>query len=401
MLRNKCLRDRLAFIESIRQAALESDQTDVIKEWCSQQVEHTLASYVTADVSDVPVLVSLACENGIQTISQVYAFYCIAPRTNVSNFPCSRPINEMVREKAFDFLMALVRGLHQSRAQLLAKTAVHCAEGNDPQSHAAHLLDGFIRRSLDSASKPWYMVTSARVLNAIKLCFVTGQTNICQVFLDSAWNTSGEVIQKFDSIYTPLVPPLCGLLTEMNIDICTAPFNNFLHLLISHYLHHVLGSKGQTNLQLRKINCFCSDCSALNEFILGTEPQHSFHFIQKTKGHLESQLIGARDLVTYVPIRSGRSQYMVVKKIDPAILAARRWERRLQETKNLFSTIGMKNVEKIMGDRYADVCKALEGQRGFPLNTVVAQPQNVPGQAATGPALMAGTIVIGEKRKRT
>ena len=71
LLCNKRLPDRLAIIDGIRRAASESDETNVIQEWCSQQLGHTLASYVSADVSDISLLVSMACENGIQTICQV------------------------------------------------------------------------------------------------------------------------------------------------------------------------------------------------------------------------------------------------------------------------------------------------------------------------------------------
>ena len=63
----KRLPDRFAFIDAIRRA----DGTQVIQEWCSQQLGYTLASYVSADVSDISLLVSMACENGIQTICQV------------------------------------------------------------------------------------------------------------------------------------------------------------------------------------------------------------------------------------------------------------------------------------------------------------------------------------------
>ena len=71
LLRNKYLSARLALIDAIRQAAPESDETKVIQEWCSQQLGQTLASYVSADVSDVSVLISIACKNGLQAICQV------------------------------------------------------------------------------------------------------------------------------------------------------------------------------------------------------------------------------------------------------------------------------------------------------------------------------------------
>jgi hypothetical protein len=91
----------------------------------------------------------------------------------------------MAREKAFNFLTALVRALHQSRTEILAKTVVHCAGSNDPQSYAAHMLDDFMRSSLDGARKHCqYIATTATVLDTIKLCFVTGHMDICRAFLD-------------------------------------------------------------------------------------------------------------------------------------------------------------------------------------------------------------------------
>ena len=307
----------------------------------------------------------------------------------------------MDRDKAFNFVTALARALHSSRTEILAKTAVHCTGSDDPQVQAARMLDKLIWSCLDGARKRWQRVTIATLLDAIKLCFITGQTDMYRSFLACAWNISGDVTTKFDSIYTPLVPQLYKLLEEINLDLCVAPFIDFFHLYISHYLHYMLGPKDQ-NLQLRLVNCpqNCSDCVALNKFITRTESQHSFRFVQKTRTHLENQLSGIRDLVTYAPVRSGRSQYMEVQK-TPAALAGARWEQRRRQVSGLFQTIGVKNVERIMGNRYIDVCKALEGS-GFHLDATGVEPMNLPDQAAAGPSSKAADIaIVGEKRKRS
>ena len=307
----------------------------------------------------------------------------------------------MHHDKAFNFLTALARALHLNRTEIFAKNVIHCAGSDDPQEHAACMLDNLIRSCLDGARKHWHRVTSATVLDILKLCFVTGQADMCRSLLACAWNISGNVTTKFDSIYTPLVPQLCKLVAEINLDVCVAPFVDFFRLYISHYLHHMLGPKVH-NLQLHLVNCprNCSDCVALNQFITGTESRHSFHFVQKTRPHLENQLNGVRDLVTYAPARSGRSQYMEVTK-TPAVVAGTRWEQRRQQGIGLFQTIGVKNVEKIMGNRYVDVGKALEGS-GFRLDATMVQPMNLSDQAAAGPSSRAAdTAVVGEKRKRS
>ena len=313
----------------------------------------------------------------------------------------SRPINQMNRDKAFDFLMALARALHLSRTEVLAKTVVHCAGSDDPQAHAACMLDKLIRSCLDGARKQWHTVTSATVLDTINLCLITGQMDMCRSFLASAWNTSGNVTTKFDSIYTPLVPQLCQLLAEINLDVYVAPFVDFFRLYISHYLHHMLGPKVQ-NLPLRRVDCTkrkCSQCAALNHFITGTESRQSFHIVPGMRTHLENQLSGVRDLVTYTPVWSGRSQYTEVKK-TLAALAGTRWEQRRQQVIGLCQTIGANHVEKMMESRYIDVCKALEGSE-FRLDATVVRPMNLPGQAAAGPSSKAAdTAGVGEKRKR-
>jgi hypothetical protein len=72
LLRNKRLPDRLAYIDTIRQAVSESDEKDVIQEWCLNQATLALTTYVSPDDRDVSPLVSIVCENGIQSIRQMY-----------------------------------------------------------------------------------------------------------------------------------------------------------------------------------------------------------------------------------------------------------------------------------------------------------------------------------------
>ena len=85
LLRNKCLPARLAFINDIPQATSESDDKDVIQEWCFTEATVALTTYISADVSDVSLLVSMACENGIQSICQMYVVYPTVSRLYVPN----------------------------------------------------------------------------------------------------------------------------------------------------------------------------------------------------------------------------------------------------------------------------------------------------------------------------
>ena len=84
-MRNKRLPSRLAFINDIRQAASESEVEDVIQAWCFTEATIALTTYVSSDVSDVSLLVSMACENGIQSICQMYVVCPIVSKLYMPN----------------------------------------------------------------------------------------------------------------------------------------------------------------------------------------------------------------------------------------------------------------------------------------------------------------------------
>jgi len=331
-----------------------------------------------------------------------------------------RPIKKLVHENAFVFLVALVRGLHPKRAVILEKTAVQCAGNDNPESEAARILRKFVRNCLDCAEKQLNVVVSGpqttggysyypggqrtdRMVDFIGLCLLTRQMDACRSFLDRIWNVSGELVDRFNTIYTPLVPELCKFLQKRKTDVCTPPFIDFFRMVISHYLCHVLGGR---HVQLaRKIGCGCGNCQELDRFIAGKESKYTFRLAQQRRSHLEYQMNKARDVVTHETIRHGSPHSLVVKKTSAAA-AASTWDYRLQVINGMFSAIGAKNVEKIMGDRFADVCKAVKGEAAFRLDEPVVQrqQQNVPAASTSTTSTANRTTnkiksVIGGKRK--
>ena len=236
-----------------------------------------------------------------------------------------------------------------------------------------------------------------RVLDFVELCILTRQMDTCRAFLDRVWNVSGEVVDKFNKIYMPLLPKLCKLLQKTNTDLCAPPFVDFLRLLISHHLCYVLRTKGQ-QAQPRKIGCGCGDCQELDRFIAGKQSQYTFHISRPRRGHLKSMMANAGDLVTQETQYQGNPYRLIVTKTH-AFRSASMWEYRLQVVNDMFEVIGTKNVEKIMGDRYVDVRKALKGRDAFRLDDAAAQrqPENVSSHAST--STVDTTSVIGGKRK--
>ena len=132
----------------------------------------------------------------------------------------------------------------------------------------------------------------------------------------------------------------------------------------------------------------------------GRDSQHIFrNSTKQRKDHLKSQVDNAQDLVTYRAQYYGNPHGLLIKKTEALLqVTADTWEQRLEVVKNMFKAIGAKNVEKIMGDRYADVAEALKGQNAFRLDQALDQ-QNVTDPALTSTA-NATTSVVGRKRKR-
>lgn len=310
-------------------------------------------------------------------------------------------------------MTALVKDLHPKQTVVLEQTAAHCAGSSNPQSEATRMLDEFIRSCLDCAGKRWNVVTSGprirahsqpvsisgqemqtHVLDLVELCLLTGQMDTCRAFLDRVWNVSGEVVDKFNKIYTPLLPELCKLLRKTNTDVCAAPFIDFFRLLISHYLSYVLRTKGQ-RAPPPKTGCGCGCCEELDDFLAGKQSQ--FTFFTARRDHLKSRVEKVGNLV----IEETQPFSLAVTK-TPAFLSASMWEYRLQVVNDMFKAIGTKNVETIMGDRYVDVRKALKGRHAFHLDETAVlerQQQNLPSDASTS-TVSTTTSVIGGKRKQ-
>jgi hypothetical protein len=327
-------------------------------------------------------------------------------------------------------LTALVRELHSKQAVILEKTVAHCAGSSNPQSQAAHILDEFIRSCLDCAQKRWNAVIKrsqiirvggfhqrwcwklgyissqeiqTRVLDLVELCLLTRQMDTCRAFLDRIWNLPADVVIKFNKVYTPVLPQLCKLLRKTNIDVCAVPFIDFFRLLISHYLCHILRTKGELK-QPPKLGCGCSECQELDRFLAGKQSQYIFRISGQRIDHLKAQIrAGSRagDLVEPETRYHENHPHLVITKTH-AFRFETMWEYRLQIVYDMFTAIGTKNVEKIMGDRYVDLLKALEGQVGFCLDDTAAQRQksNVSGPASTSTVNTTTTSVIGGKRKR-
>ncbi|KAG6843167.1 hypothetical protein H0H93_001992, partial [Arthromyces matolae] len=138
----------------------------------------------------------------------------------------------------------------------------------------------------------------------------------------------GTPTKKFETLYTPLIPPLRHLMNSQGIDLSTSPFSDLLQLFVGSYLRDVLGSRPPASrTKLRKIGCGqCMHCNALDSYLLSTRTgPETFRLVQKLRLHLETRLGTAPDLVSFVTIRTGSPHGVQVTKV-PEIVAVQGWD---------------------------------------------------------------------------
>jgi hypothetical protein len=233
-----------------------------------------------------------------------------------------------------------------------------------------------------------------RLTKLVELCIITGHLVPCDrlFVLVIKNNEDNPLSAKFQKLYNPLIIELKKLLSNHGIDITSAPFGLFFRLLVGSYLQGILGTKGR-HIQVptvRKIGCGCVPCAHLDRFMTSMTAEYIFRYNQTQRQHLENRLNSSagRELVTYKTIRSGSPHGLVVTK-KPEVVAAMQWSQRRDQAKIFLSNLGDDVViSKLMGPRYPDVVKSLEGVQQYVVaaNDNVSRPQPLaPSNAANAP----------------
>ena len=252
-----------------------------------------------------------------------------------------------------------------------------------------------------------------RILELVELCALTGHMTPCKNLFIILLKIQGAAFDKFKTLYSPLIPRLRELLRTKGIDISSSPFADLLQLLIGSYLRDVFGAKSsKVNASIRKVGCGCADCNQVDAFLTtSSATEQMFRYPQARRSHVERRLSAASDLVTFQTIRRG-SPYGVSVTKRTEIVAASQWSSRVAQAKKFLRTIGDDDVlSRLMGNRYADVLKALQGTQQF-LLTVSDATMNVSGRPGvlhnlqTGVATSSTSVppvapTAGTKRKKS
>ncbi|KAK0501477.1 hypothetical protein EDD18DRAFT_1066392 [Armillaria luteobubalina] len=389
------------FLKGISDAA--TDDGLAVRQWSRAQLSQALSNLTTPDSEDVPILVSVIKDKGTVWFSETQMPTRIIPRLAKS-------------PSLYPFWIAFIQSLHANR-DIIQET------GSDSSTPKFDLLVQCLDNVLNlwesvvaaPAPRPYYypgppaaasqQPTVTRVIQLVDLCISSDHTEMFKTLFVNILKRKPPNRANFQTLYTPVIPALRQLLQKKKIDICTHPFADIIQVFIGSYLRDVLGAKPRA-VSMRRLGCGCTECGMLNTFLKNTSAETTLRFLQAKRNHLEGFLRGASDLVTYEIVRTGRPQGLLVRK-RPEVLASLQWSTRQAEAKTFLNIIGDEDViSKLVGRRYADVLRALEGTKQFilPIHPATG-PSSIDADislqdASTSLSLASSSVVAGTKRKQ-
>jgi hypothetical protein len=333
--------------------------------------------------------------------------------------PAHRILPQLVKKTSvFPFCLAFVKSLYEHKKSILERLQSIPSEIPEDTSKDGEAFDHLVYQCLNTPVMQWDCVVAqpaahayydnrsqpqqsriTRVIDLVEVSHPTGHMAPCKKLFVLLFKIQGPTEQKFQTLYSPLIPPLRGLLRTKNVDLCSSPFSDLLQLFVGTYLRDILGAQPRNiRTKARKIGCGCGDCNAVNNFLSSTTSmQQIFRYAQTRRVHVERHLSAASDLVTFLTIRSGSPHGIQVTK-RPKIVAALQWDTRVAQTKTFLGSIGDDDaLSKLMRNRYGDVMKALQGSQQFTL--MVGDAATVTN--TTAPLSIIFTHTVGPAGKRS
>ncbi|EAU82072.2 hypothetical protein CC1G_09674 [Coprinopsis cinerea okayama7 len=387
------LDDRLKIVNSIAQKAGKKPKV-AVKKWIDEQSSSSIASYNTGDVTDIPILISVAKSRGLQTLNDTVVL-------NISGKP-----------KMFDFWMGFADALHEARGEISAEPAS---------------IDALIKKCLEEGAPQWTQAepkgingqpyenrqAGAQVHRAIKVVEIGLKTKITQpgiAILNEILKgavPSDKTPDQFTWVYAPLIIGLKETLKKFNMDFSTPPFSDLVRYLVRFYLSAVLGGKPATGvINLRKVGCGCQQCQQIDQFIMDSSSARSniqFKAHLSVRSHLESRIARAPDLFTYQTIRYGSPHTLSIDK-SPAIVALAKWEAKVKAAKVFLAGVGNEEMLKtLLGPQdWQNAVGALSGVRAFSGFVPVrgGAGAGTSGSVSGAPATLVGQGAAGVKRKQ-
>ena len=231
-----------------------------------------------------------------------------------------------------------------------------------------HILDKVLAVAILQAFEgdPYYWPAQVPLLFSI--CIPGNRMKSYEDILDHISRPQEEPFYtRYLGLFAKTLPDQVKLLEKHGISVSSSPSRKFFRYVIGTYLEEVLGSKeGSPYLKLSMLTCGHETCSQVNDFLRSEEGETTLPADRVTERCAKGLRIDKRyELFRVDTSWWSKSPQMKLTKTHETI-AAQQWSVRLADTRELLKTIGMEEeISQIMGERYQDLVKALEGSQAF------------------------------------
>jgi hypothetical protein len=258
---------------------------------------------------------------------------------------------ELVKHKEKLIALPRVEGQMTSNAELLD-----------------HILDEIVEAVVSQLSR-WYdnRYLQDGVSSLLSICISENRMGSCKKLLEKLISSLGKkyFFSRCRGLYTSLASSLGKELRKHDINFSTSPSRMFFYEIIGRYLEEILGSKeGSPYLKFSMRPCKHEACTQIKDFLRSEETnvtiQTNWWDIQDCVSRLK---IDEYDLLESTYFR-GEGPVVFTKTHEAE--AVQHWSVRVADARKLLEDIGTdEEISQIMGERYGDVEKALEGSQAF------------------------------------
>ncbi|KAH8833950.1 hypothetical protein DL96DRAFT_1491083 [Flagelloscypha sp. PMI_526] len=353
---------RLIFAQKAQEQAKISG-IQALADWSREQVPNILRTLNGVTYEDIPVLVPLCIDRGIDFIKTM-----IVPQLKEAANPL--PIH-----------LALAKALH-------AVKPIPASDGESEQLNLQqNAFEEFVEELLALAVPLWkfpgayaHVEEVDNIMSIIETCLQTGHFMPCQPLFTAVLQSDGTTKDKFTNYFEDIIPRLNAALKKAAVKATTIPFQGFFQILVTLYIRDVLPKKPTTPRHaVPKVPCTCRDCQTVNEFLTSDLKQMTIKLTVKGRQHIQSTVYSVANTTKW---GSGRNAGLnITKKPD-----AKFW--------TIWNNFKSKGREFIKGIGGLDILREVLGEQGLQsaiveLGLKPAELRGSQPQAAASPPGMA------------
>ncbi|KAJ3545891.1 hypothetical protein NMY22_g2263 [Coprinellus aureogranulatus] len=358
---NDSFKSRLDAIKKISEIAGNKASS----QWVDELTRDALTAYGAPKPSDAETLASLAYEKGLDLIVDT-----LIPNLNAGDEP----------KGDYRAFIRLAEALYKLNPSRESSSPVDSSVSDIRRSETIRrcLLESVTRQgwkpSTNWRGRGEQIAPVDRVQEIVDVCLSVQEPEPCQKLLSSLLDfpPDTDVAARFRDIYVPMISALKKTLEKHGRDVTSEPFCTFFKDLVVLYLDRILGTPEsapplpridfgrlieQQEVQGQEFAAFVNSPQADSIRISGI-PKDKLYWFTRSPEVEEAQVKVTTELTDRL-----RKHYTLNVEKTPEELALYSWEGRRAAASAFLNSVGNEDkIKVIMGERYGDLKKLLDGR---------------------------------------